>query len=37
MFDTCMKDIHNAEFVVGKTLLGVVIDWTDSEAKGFRR
>ena len=31
MFDRCKTD--NPEFVVGKTLLGVVIDWNDSEAK----
>ena len=30
MFDRCMKD---NQFVVGKTLLDVVIDWSDSEAE----
>ena len=34
MFDICKKD--NPEFVVGKTLLGVVIDWSDSEAEGLK-
>ena len=34
MFDRCKKD--NPEFVVGKKLLGVVIDWSDSEAEGLK-
>ena len=34
MFDQCKKD--NPEFGVGKTLLGVVIDWSDAEADGLR-
>ena len=34
MFDQCKKD--NPEFNVEKTLLGVVIDWSDAEAEGLR-
>ena len=31
---TCKK--HNHEFDIGKTLLGVVIDWSGAEADGLR-
>ena len=37
--NSCSKEsrrIYNPEFVVGKTLLGVVIDWSDSEAEGLK-
>ena len=34
MLDKCIKD--KSEFGVGKTLLGVVIDWSDAEADGLR-
>ena len=34
MFDRCKRD--NPEFDVGKTLLGVIIDWSDAEAEGLR-
>ena len=34
MFDRCKKD--NPDFCEGKTLLGVVIDWSDAEADGLR-
>ena len=34
MFHRCKKD--NPEFVVGKTLLGVINDWNDSEAEGLK-
>ena len=34
MFDKC-KQVDTA-FVLGKTLLGVVTDWSDSEIKGLK-
>ena len=34
IFDRCKKD--NPEFDIGKTLVGVLIDWSDAEADGLR-
>ena len=34
MFQVCQKDYQN--FKVGNTLRGIVIDWSDTEAKGLR-
>lgn len=34
MFDQCKKD--NSEFCIGKTLLGIIIDWSDAEADGLQ-
>ena len=34
MFDQCKKD--NPDFCVAKTLLGVVVDWSNAEADGLR-
>ena len=34
MFDRCKKG--NPEFCIGKTLLGIIIDWSDGEADGLQ-
>ena len=34
MFDTCQRDHSN--FKVGESLKGIIVDWSDTEAKGLR-
>ena len=34
MFDRCKKECSS--FELGKTLVGIVIDWSDAEAQGLR-
>ena len=39
MFDRCKKEFPSFELgktLLGKTLLGIVIDWSDAEAQGLR-
>ena len=34
MFETCHKEHRN--FKVGESLKGIIVDWSDTEAKGLR-
>ena len=35
MFDTCQRDHPN--FKVGESLKGIIVDWSDTKAKGLRQ